>query len=112
MGIKPLEKGIGIFLNRYVSSQLRPISKIPFFPQFITEINYLCTKENYLGQMDKKKLVFATNNAHKLSEVRAILKSHFEIVSLAELDCYDDIPETANTLDGNALLKALMSDLG
>jgi XTP/dITP diphosphohydrolase len=53
-----------------------------------------------------KKLVFATNNAHKLSEVRSILSSAYEIVSLNELNCYDDIPETADTLEGNALLKA------
>lgn len=52
-----------------------------------------------------KKLVFATNNAHKLSEVRAIL-SDYKIVSLSEIHCFDDIPETADTLEGNALLKA------
>ena len=53
-----------------------------------------------------KKLVFATNNVHKLSEVRAILATQYEIISLAELNCFDDIPETADTLNGNALLKA------
>ena len=53
-----------------------------------------------------RKLVFATNNAHKLKEVKAILEPAFTIVSLSELNCYDDIPETADTLDGNALLKA------
>jgi XTP/dITP diphosphohydrolase len=53
-----------------------------------------------------KKLVFATNNAHKLSEVRAILEPAFSIVSLADLNCTEDIAETADTLDGNALLKA------
>ncbi|MDD4971529.1 MAG: non-canonical purine NTP diphosphatase [Paludibacter sp.] len=52
------------------------------------------------------KLVFATNNAHKLAEVRAILEPEFSIISLSDLDCSDDIPETANTLEGNALLKA------
>jgi len=52
-----------------------------------------------------KKLVFATNNAHKLSEVKAIL-SDYEIVSLSEINCFDDIPETADTLEGNALIKA------
>lgn len=53
-----------------------------------------------------KKLVFATNNAHKLSEVSAILAPDYEIVSLSELNCFDDIPETATTLEGNALIKA------
>ncbi len=53
-----------------------------------------------------KKLVFATNNAHKLAEVRSILEPEFKIISLAELNCTDDIPETADTLEGNALIKA------
>lgn len=52
------------------------------------------------------KLVFATNNNHKLEEVRAILDERFEVVSLKEIGCFDDIPETADTLKGNALLKA------
>ena len=54
----------------------------------------------------KRKLVFATNNAHKLEEVSAIIDSRFEIHSLAEIGCHEDIPETAHTLEGNALLKA------
>jgi XTP/dITP diphosphohydrolase len=53
-----------------------------------------------------KKLVFATNNAHKLSEVRSILEPDFSIISLSDLNCNDDIPETADTLEGNALIKA------
>lgn len=53
-----------------------------------------------------KKLVFATNNAHKLAEIRAILSGHVEIVSLEEIGCHDEIPETAETLEGNALIKA------
>ena len=53
-----------------------------------------------------KKLVFATNNAHKLSEVKAILEPEFQIISLTDLNCNDDIPETATTLEGNALIKA------
>ncbi len=51
-------------------------------------------------------LVFATNNAHKLDEIRAIIGSSFKILSLADIDCHDDIPETADTLEGNALIKA------
>ena len=54
----------------------------------------------------RKKLVFATNNAHKLSEVSAILGDKIELLSLKDINCYDDIPETADTLEGNALLKA------
>ncbi|MDR1403760.1 MAG: non-canonical purine NTP diphosphatase [Tannerellaceae bacterium] len=52
------------------------------------------------------KLVFATNNKHKLEEVRHIISGKTEILSLAGIDCCDDIPETAGTLEGNALLKA------
>ena len=44
-----------------------------------------------------KKLVFATNNKHKLAEIRAILKDSVEVVSLSDIDCHDDIPETADT---------------
>lgn len=53
-----------------------------------------------------KQIVFATNNAHKLSEVRRIVGDRFEILSLADIGCHDDIPETADTLEGNALIKA------
>ena len=52
------------------------------------------------------KLVFATNNQHKLDEVRKITAGYEEIISLSDIDCHDDIPETADTLEGNALLKA------
>lgn len=52
------------------------------------------------------KLVFATNNKHKLDEVRAILGNRIEVLSLNDIDCHDDIPETADTLEGNALIKA------
>ena len=52
------------------------------------------------------KLVFATNNRHKLDEVRAIVGDRVEVLSLNDIGCYDDIPETADTLQGNALIKA------
>ena len=52
------------------------------------------------------KIVFATNNAHKLSEVRQILGESFEVVGLKDIGCTEDIPETAETLEGNALQKA------
>lgn len=54
----------------------------------------------------EKKLVFATNNAHKLAEIKAILGEEMEILSLGDIDCHEDIPETADTLEGNALIKA------
>lgn len=56
--------------------------------------------------MIMKKIVFATNNAHKLQEIRQIVGDTMEILSLADIGCNDDIPETADTLDGNALMKA------
>ena len=52
------------------------------------------------------KLVFATNNKHKLQEVRDIVGDRVEVLSLADIGCFDDIPETADTLQGNALIKA------
>lgn len=52
------------------------------------------------------KLVFATNNAHKLEEIKEMLGSQHEIVSLKEIQCHEDIPEEQDTLEGNALQKA------
>jgi len=54
----------------------------------------------------KVKIVFATNNLNKLTEVRKILGNKFQVMSLAELGCNDDIPEKGQTLKDNALLKA------
>ena len=54
----------------------------------------------------KNKLVFATNNKHKLEEVSLILGDKIELLSLKDINCDVDIPETASTLEGNALLKA------
>lgn len=56
--------------------------------------------------MKKKQLVFATNNNHKLEEMRSILGAELEILSLKDIGCDADIPETADTLEGNALIKA------
>ena len=55
----------------------------------------------------KKKLVVATNNAHKLEEISAILGNEMELLSLKDIHCNADIPETANTLEGNARQKAM-----
>lgn len=52
------------------------------------------------------EIVFATNNPHKLEEARALTAGAFKILSLVEIGCHDDIPETAPTLEGNALIKA------
>ena len=52
------------------------------------------------------KIVFATNNAHKLSEVSAVLGSEYELVTLSEVGITEDIPETGATLDENASIKA------
>lgn len=54
----------------------------------------------------RKKFVFATNNTHKLEEVTAILGDKVEVLSMKDIRCTADIPETADTLAGNALLKA------
>lgn len=52
------------------------------------------------------KIVFATNNAHKLDEIRSIAGESLEVLSLSDIGCYADIPENENTLEGNALAKA------
>lgn len=51
------------------------------------------------------ELVFATNNAHKLEEVQAVVGDKFTIKSLADIDCQDDIPETGDTFSDNAMQK-------
>jgi XTP/dITP diphosphohydrolase len=53
-----------------------------------------------------KDLIFATNNTHKIDEIQALIGESFLIKSLRQIGCFEDIPETANTLEGNALLKA------
>ena len=53
-----------------------------------------------------KDIVFATNNAHKLRELREIAGDKFNILSLKDINCVEDILETATTLEGNALIKA------
>ena len=55
---------------------------------------------------EKMKIVFATNNQNKLVEVRNILGNQFDIVSLKDIGCYEDIPEKGQTLKDNALIKA------
>ena len=52
------------------------------------------------------KIVFATNNKHKLDEIRSILGSRVKVLSLADINCHDDIPETGTTLEANAMQKA------
>ena len=52
------------------------------------------------------KLVFASNNKNKIAEIQHQVGSQFEIVSLEEIGCFIDIPETAETIEGNAILKA------
>ena len=52
------------------------------------------------------KLCFATNNDHKLSEAKDIAGKDFEIVSLQEINCFEELPETSPTLEGNSLQKA------
>ena len=53
-----------------------------------------------------RTLVFATNNKNKLREIREIMPPEIEVLSLADIHCEGDIPETADTLEGNALIKA------
>lgn len=52
------------------------------------------------------KLVFATHNLNKLKEVQALMPSSVELLSLDDIGCFEEIPETAETIEGNAILKA------
>lgn len=52
------------------------------------------------------KLVFASNNINKRKEIQQLLSSYFEVLSLKDIGCTEDIPETADTIEGNAILKA------
>jgi len=52
------------------------------------------------------KLVFATNNSNKLKEVQALLPSNIKLLSLSDIGCFEDIPETSPTIEGNALQKS------
>lgn len=54
-----------------------------------------------------KKLVFATNNQHKTEEIRLALAGEYEVLNLNDIGCDTDIPETANTFEGNATLKSM-----
>ncbi|WP_343588967.1 non-canonical purine NTP diphosphatase [Flavobacterium sp.] len=52
------------------------------------------------------KLVFASNNKNKIAEIQSMLPESIKILSLEDINCLDDIPETADTIEGNAILKA------
>ncbi len=52
------------------------------------------------------QLVFASNNRNKIIEIQSMLPDPIKILSLADIGCHDDIPETADTIEGNAILKA------
>lgn len=56
--------------------------------------------------MNKMKLVFATHNKNKIKEIKPILPTPVELVSLEDLGCHEEIPETGKTLEANALIKA------
>ena len=55
---------------------------------------------------EKKTLVFATNNPHKLEEMRQIMGDKYKILSLSDINCHEEIPEESPTLEGNAVGKA------
>ena len=52
------------------------------------------------------KLVFASNNKNKIKEIQLLLPDTIQILSMEDIGCFEDIPETANTIEGNAILKA------
>ncbi|HRG17498.1 MAG TPA: non-canonical purine NTP diphosphatase [Flavobacterium lutivivi] len=52
------------------------------------------------------KLVFASSNNHKINEIKKLLPENIELLGLNDIQCFDEIPETAETIEGNAILKA------
>lgn len=52
------------------------------------------------------KLVFASSNNHKINEIKKLLPENIELLGLNDIECFDEIPETAETIEGNAILKA------
>ncbi|QRM89952.1 non-canonical purine NTP diphosphatase [Lacinutrix sp. WUR7] len=52
------------------------------------------------------QLVFATNNLNKLKEVQSLIPQHIKLLSLKDIGCFEDVPETQNTIEGNAIQKA------
>ena len=56
--------------------------------------------------MMSKQIVFATSNQHKVTEINTILGSDFTFLSLSDIGCHVDIPETSDTVEGNAIQKA------
>ncbi len=52
------------------------------------------------------QLVFATNNLNKIKEVQTLIPKDIQLLSLKDIGCFEDIPETSNTIEGNAILKA------
>lgn len=57
-------------------------------------------------QLDAMQLVFASNNKNKIREIQLLLPNSIAVLSLEDIGCFDDIPETADTIEGNAMLKA------
>ncbi len=60
----------------------------------------------FISYKKMKKLCFATNNAHKVEEVQAVLGNRFELSTLKQIACNEELPETGNTLEANSLQKA------
>ena len=65
-----------------------------------------CLPLPFINSYQKMKLVFATNNKNKILEVQQMLPSTIEIISLESIGCFEDIPETADTIEENAIMKA------
>lgn len=79
---------------------------MPHTPHPIPHTSYPQKQITNIVSFMKNKLIFATNNKHKLMEIRKIIPPGIEILSLEDIACFEDIPETAETLEGNAGLKS------
>lgn len=66
----------------------------------------MCFKNSRTFKFNIMKLVFASNNQNKIKEIQSILNGSIQLLSLSAIGCHEDIPETADTIEGNAILKA------
>lgn len=89
--------------NKDSSDRLIAPNNVSFQRGMDKKILYLVV---FLIKMSMDKIVFATNNQHKLTEIKQILKGKFEVLSLADIGCFVDIPENEPTIEGNAMAKA------
>jgi XTP/dITP diphosphohydrolase len=77
-----------------------------FFFVYVIYFSYFCSRIYFYAKIKAMKLVFASNNAHKLDEVRAIMPAEVQILSLHDIGFEQEIEENGTTLEANSKIKA------